>query len=593
MSGRTNRWLLCLGLLVMGMLLAGGTVTTGAAQPRNAAGPIRIEQVSPLASEVESPQAPALTSVGMGDLMSQTFEFGGAFPAGWQVYDAISPTVGLDYFWSTTAFTRAEGASSAVAVQGGLDGATLTDTADYTAAVDSWMVYGPVSLASVWQAQLGFAYTFTPTASGAFTVGVSTDYDPISRTGTFSEMMLAPTAGWTTTLRDLSSYAGQKVYVAFRYQTTDGGNAADGPFVDDVHVRANYRAMFPLISKWMLALGKSASSNVVWAGQSLVYSLTVYNKDTAAASGVLLTDTVPTGTVFVSADGGGTFNAASRVVSWSGLTMPAQSSVVRHLTITVPSGDLIGFRVVNKDYAISVPPNPMTMFGLPITTPVAFDSLDDFSNPASGWPIGSWTGGIECYPPPGSWRAGYMTGGTYGVNTGCAWNGMVYPSPVRIADTTNFTLEVDLRSNQEDLWYSSYGVFFNGSEDLRQMYIVRLFQGLEPPEFAIYRWQNFQGSSDDQPPPIMHQWGTCNECDGRDYAWNHIVVRRRGAWFEVYMGKSGGALARQATIFDDAYIDSNHARVGVHHGNFEWRGDAGAAYYAYVFDNFRLSPATR
>jgi len=590
MSNRTTRWMLCLGLVVMGMLLAGETISaTGAAQPRDAAS-LTFNRPSSPASDAKASRTAA--AVGMGDLMSQTFEFVGAFPSGWQVYDAISPTVG-NYLWSTTTITSAEDTHSAAAALGGVSGATLTPTADYAAAVDSWMVYGPVSLARVWQAQLDFAYYFTPTASGTFTVGVSTDYDPISRTGTFSEMMSAPTAGWRTNFtRDLSSYAGQKVYVAFRYQTPDGGNVADGPFVDDVHVRANYRALLPLVSKWMLNLSKSASSNVAWTGQSLVYSLTVYNNDISVASGVLLTDTVPTGTVFVSADGGGTFNAASRVVSWSGLTVLAQSSVVRHLTVAVPGDAPAGFKVVNKDYAISVPPNPMTMFGLPVTTPVAFNYLDDFSNPASGWPIGSWTGGIEC-SPPGSWRAGYMTGGTYGVNTGCAWNGMVYPSPVRIADTANFTLEVDLRSNQGDLWYSSYGVFFNASEDLRQMYIVRIFQGQEPPEFAIYRWPNFQGSSDDQPPPVMWLYSTCNECDGADYAWNHIAVRRRGALFEVYMGKSGGALARQATIVDDAYMDSNHARVGVHHGNFEWRGDAGAAFYAYVFDNFRLSPATR
>jgi len=586
MSGRTNRWLLCLGLLVMGMLLAGGTMTTGAAQPRNAAWPIRIEQVSPLASDVESPQAPALTSVGMGDFMSQTFEFAGAFPAGWQVYDAISPTVGY-YLWSTTTITSAEGTHSAAAALGGVLGATLTPTADYAAAVDSWMVYGPVNLGPVWQAQLAFAYYFTPTASGALTVGVSTDYDPISRTGTFSDVKLDPTPGWVTYTRDLSSYAGQKVYVAFRYQTPDGGNAADGPFVDDVHLRANYRAMFPLISKWMLALGKSASSNVVWTGQSLVYSLTVYNNDISVASGVLLTDTVPTGTVFAGADGGGTFNAASRVVSWSGLTVPAQSSVVRHLTITVP--DPIGF-IKNKDYAISVPPSPMMMFGLPVTTPVAY--LDDFSNPASGWPTNKfdWDAHNHC-SPPGPWYAAYLPSGGYGIGVGCAWNGIVVPAPVRIADTTNFTLEVDLRSRQDFMWATSYGVFFNGSEDLRQMYIVRLFQGMEPPEFEIRRWPNFEGSSDDRPEPFLLLRETCYSCNGADYAWNRIVVRRRGATFEVYMGARGGALARQAIIVDDTYVDSNHARVGVHQGNFEWEfpGDN----VSYEFDNFRLSPATR
>ena len=588
MSGRTNRWLLCLGLLVMGMLLAGGTMTTGAAQPRNAAWPIRIEQVSPLASDVESPQAPALTSVGMGDFMSQTFEFAGAFPAGWQVYDAISPTVGY-YLWSTTTITSAEGTHSAAAALGGVLGATLTDTADYAAAVDSWMVYGPVNLGPVWQAQLAFAYYFTPTASGALTVGVSTDYDPISRTGTFSDVKLDPTPGWVTYTRDLSSYAGQKVYVAFRYQTPDGGNAADGPFVDDVHLRANYRMLLPAISKWLLDLGKSAPS-AAWPGQPLVYTITIRNRDNAIATGVLLSDTVPAGTTFAGADG--TYSYTNGVVSWPDLTVPAGGSITRHMTVTVPSDAATGFQVLNNNYVISVPPNPMMFYGPPVTSTTPFVYNEDFSNLASGWSTNKfdWEAYNYC-PPPGPWYAAYLPSGGYGVGVGCAWNGIVVPAPVRIADTTNFTIEVDLRSRQDFLWHSSYGIFFNGSEDLRQMYIVRLFQGLEPPEFAIYRWQNFQGSSDDEPPPIMRGYGTCYECNGAEYAWNHIAVRRRGASFEVYMGKSGGALARQATVVDDAYVDSNHVRVGVHQGNFEWGfpGDNPS----YEFDNFKLSPATR
>ena len=185
-----------------------------------------------------------------------------------------------------------------------------------------------------------------------------------------------------------------------------------------------------------------------------------------------------------------------------------------------------------------------------------------------------------------------MTGGTYGVNTGCAWNGMVYPSPVRIADTANFTLEVDLRSNQGDLWYSSYGVFFNASEDLRQTYIVRLFQGQETPEWAAYYWPNFQGSSDDQPPPQILWYATCWTCNGQDFSWNHIVIQRQGSFFAVYMGTPGN-VARMVVINDARLVDSQHVRVGVHHANFEWRGDASPSWYAYLFDNFRLTLARR
>jgi uncharacterized repeat protein (TIGR01451 family) len=394
----------------------------------------------------------------------------------------------------------------------------------------------------------------------------------------------------------LSAFAGRRVYVAFRYQALNGGQQSDGPFVDDLHVRANYRAMLPVVNKWMLTLAKSVSSDVVMPGQSLVYSLTVNNTDPYyAAPGVTLNDTLPVSTTFVSADGA--FSYSNGVVTWLGLTVPAGGSVVRHLTVTVPSGVSWGSAIVNKDYAISVPPDPQTLYGLPVTATVPGTFFDDFSDPSSGWMQGEYTPPDNMCTPPGKWRAGYESG-RYGVNTVCAWNGMLYPAPVRLADPANFTLEADLASNQADLWFSSYGVFFNASEDLHQTYIVRLFQGYEVPEWAAYYWPNFQGSSDDQPPPqfigpmpegVLPRCWTCN---GNDFAWNHIVIQRQGPIFEVWMG-TPGHLARMAVINDARLVDSQHVRVGVHHANFEWRGDSSPSWYAYLFDNFRLTLARR
>jgi hypothetical protein len=218
---------------------------------------------------------------------------------------------------------------------------------------------------------------------------------------------------------------------------------------------------------------------------------------------------------------------------------------------------------------------------------------EDFSNPASGWPTSYYDPALGYCPAPGPWYGQYLPTGGYGLALGCAWNGIVVPGPVRIADTTNFTLEVDLRSRQDFLWYSSYGIFFNGSEDLRQMYIVRLFQGEDPPEWAAYRWPNFQGSSNDRPGPELLTFGRCWTCTGTDYAWNHLLVRRRGAAFEVWMGSGQGTqnLERVAIINDGTFADNNHVRVGIHQGNFEWGhpGDNPSS----EFDNFRLSPATR
>lgn len=584
MSELQRTWVFCLCLLAAAMLFVSGSVAARGLtqpQPSDLTAPV-------LAVPLKLPTA--VEDIGMSDRVSQTFEFTDTFPTGWQTYDKIARAPGsyvLSYSWTTTDYTRAQGTRSAVAVGPNAGSAFLPGTV-YTDPVDSWMVL-PVDLSPVWQAQMDFAY-LKPSASGYLTVAVSTDYDPISRTGIFTGVALSQATTWTTYTLPLSSYAGRKVYAAFRYQSPNGGQQSDGPFVDDLHVRANYRLMLPIVSKWMLTIAKSVSTNIALPGQTLVYSITVNNTDSYnAATGVVLNDTLPVSTTFVSVDGGGSYS--NGVVTWSGLSVPAGGNVVRHLTVTVPSDVPWGTAIVNKNYSISIPPDATTMYGQPITTTVAGTFFDDFSDPTSGWMQGEYTPPGNMCTPPGKWRAGYQSG-RYGVNTVCAWNGMLYPAPVRIADPANFTLDVDLKSNQSDLWYSSYGVFFNASEDLRQTYIVRLFQGQDVPEWAAYYWPNFQGSSNDQPPPELLYWGSCWTCDGQDFSWNHILIQRRGAIFEVWMG-TPGHLARMAVFNDARLVDSQHVRVGVHHANFEWRGDSSPSWYAYLFDNFRLTLARR
>ena len=220
----------------------------------------------------------------------------------------------------------------------------------------------------------------------------------------------------------------------------------------------------------------------------------------------------------------------------------------------------------------------------------SFTFFDDFSNPATGWLVNDFDAKeYERYKLPGPWHAHYLSGGGYGVNTVYAWTGRLYPSPARIADSTTFTVEADMRSLQDYLWYSSYGIFFNGSKDLRQVYVVRLHQGQDPPQWAAYYWPNFLGGSDDLPPPELLTIGTCRTCNGADYAWNHMLIRRQGPALEVWMGRPGN-LARMATISDTRLMDDQHLRVGFFQGNFEWA--AGLPAHTYEFSHFHLTPAT-
>ncbi len=594
MSNHQRGWVVSVCLLVAALLFMGGSVAaTGAAQPYQ----------SDLTASVyaSQPKAPlSLLGVGMSDLISQTFEFTGAFPTEWQTYDNITRSPGvvypLTYTWSTTDYTRAQGTRSAVAVGPNAGSVFLPGTV-YTDPVDSWMVL-PVDLSSVWQAQMDFAY-LKPSASGYLTVAVSTDYDPISRTGKFVGAALPQATTWTTYTLPLSSYAGRKVYAAFRYQSFNGGQQSEGPFVDDLAVRANYRVMLPIVSKWMLTLAKSVSTDIVLPGQTLVYSITVNNTDSYnAATGVVLNDTLPVSTTFVSADGGDL--DLNGVVTWPGLTVPAGGSVVRRLTVTVPSDVPWGTAIVNKNYSISVPPNTMTMYGQPVTTTVVGTFFDDFSDPTSGWPLYDYNASTFNCTSPGSLAARYTTSGgvnnspAYGISVACAWNGYIFPAPVRSADPANFTIQADMRSNQDFLFQTSYGLFFNGSEDLKQLYTVRIFQGLDPMDLDVRVWYNSIKSSDD--PNDMLTYTKCWTCNSADYAWNTLAVRRQGNTFSVYAGPTGGSLSRIGEPFVGGlaalYMDSNHTRVGVHQGNFEWAWrDDNTRPLSYIFDNFKLYPA--
>ena len=79
-----------------------------------------------------------------------------------------------------------------------------------------------------------------------------------------------------------------------------------------------------------LAVTKTATGAAV-TGQDLTYTIVVANAGPSNASGVVITDRLPTGTTLVGASEGG--REVNGVVTWSGLSIPAGSS--RRLDLTV------------------------------------------------------------------------------------------------------------------------------------------------------------------------------------------------------------------------------------------------------------------
>lgn len=100
------------------------------------------------------------------------------------------------------------------------------------------------------------------------------------------------------------------------------------------------------------------------SGSNITYTINYANTGGAPATGVIIKDTVPAGTTFVSATGGGTLGAG--VVTWTiGTLAPGASGSVQFtVTINAPSGV-----ISNDTYTIegdNVPP----IFGPPVTTDI-------------------------------------------------------------------------------------------------------------------------------------------------------------------------------------------------------------------------------
>jgi uncharacterized repeat protein (TIGR01451 family) len=113
-----------------------------------------------------------------------------------------------------------------------------------------------------------------------------------------------------------------------------------------------------------LTISKSAPSTVA-SGSNLTYTITYGNSGNAGANNVVIRDSVPAGTTFVSATNGGIFSDG--VVSWNIGTVPAGTTgqtVSFTVQVTATSGT-----VTNSNYTIeatSVPP----VAGTPVSTTV-------------------------------------------------------------------------------------------------------------------------------------------------------------------------------------------------------------------------------
>ncbi|PYT33984.1 MAG: hypothetical protein DMF52_14285, partial [Acidobacteria bacterium] len=100
----------------------------------------------------------------------------------------------------------------------------------------------------------------------------------------------------------------------------------------------------------LLAVSKTDSPDPIAAGGTLTYTLSYSNTGNANATGVVLTDTVPANTTFVSATAGGTL--ASGVVTWSPGNLAAGASGSVQMVVRVASPLANGTSITNGTYGI-------------------------------------------------------------------------------------------------------------------------------------------------------------------------------------------------------------------------------------------------
>src|SRR2546425_480138 len=106
----------------------------------------------------------------------------------------------------------------------------------------------------------------------------------------------------------------------------------------------------------LLSVSKTDSPDPVAAGGTLTYTLSYSNTGNANATGVVLADTVPANTTFVSATAGGTL--ASGVVTWSVGNLAADASGSFQMAapadispLTLPSTPTISYSIDSNETA--------------------------------------------------------------------------------------------------------------------------------------------------------------------------------------------------------------------------------------------------
>lgn len=170
-------------------------------------------------------------------IASQDFE--GSFPGAWQVFDNDGTTSG-EYYWAQRNCRVYAGSYSGWAVGGGTNGGGLSCGSNYPNDADSWIVYGPFSLADATAGDLSFKLWLNS----------EQDYDGVCRMASvdgvnfYGTCTSGNTGSWLDRVLDLANVhtlgnlMGQaNVWVAITFTSDYVTNYAEGGYVDNIVLR--------------------------------------------------------------------------------------------------------------------------------------------------------------------------------------------------------------------------------------------------------------------------------------------------------------------------------------------------------------------
>lgn len=211
---------------------------------------------------------------------------------------------------------------------------------------------------------LTHSHLLTETNNVVISDTIPTNTTFVSATGPYT--LVGSTVEWD--FASLGSGASTTVELVVEVDEDASGtieNVSYGAVSDEAAAVSGNKVSTPVVA-FALGLSKTASADMVAAGDLLTYTLTVTNlHPLAAMSAVVLSDTIPAGTTFVTATLPHTFNGTT--VTWSAATLPAAGSWT--VTLVVQVDEETTGTVSNDTYGVSSAQAP-AVSGDPVETMV-------------------------------------------------------------------------------------------------------------------------------------------------------------------------------------------------------------------------------